>query len=431
MVLLLRSLTATLVVAAVTATAAAAAATAATLPALPLHSSSRWILDANNKRVKLRCVNWAGHMETNIPEGLQHRSMDAIADWIAGQGFNCVRLTYSIDHALDPTVPVSTSFAKAASAAGVPADEMAALFERVAANNPWIRAGETTTRDVLAAAVDGLYERGVLTVLDNHVSRASWCCSLTDGNGWWDEAAGYNDWNSRFFDTAAWVAGLEAMATWARDHPGVAAMSLRNELREFPLLQNLDPARPDWYTFVGRAGAAVHAANPDVLVIVGGVQSSTDLSHLRLVGGPLDTSAWPGKHVWEMHAYSFTVTFPDVFNSCDVVRVEYGALSGFVLEQDKPYTGPLFLSEFGVGMEGGDKDGLSEEDDRYLRCLVSYMENNDADWAVWALQGSYYVRDAQVDRDETWGLLNHDWTDWRNPAFPAMLGKMWNMTQEP
>ncbi|KAL2181988.1 glycoside hydrolase family 5 protein [Thermothelomyces heterothallicus CBS 202.75] len=409
--------------------------TAATLPALPLHSSGRWILDANNKRVKLRCVNWAAHMETNIPEGLQHRPMDAIADWIAAQGFNCVRLTYSIDHALDPSLPVSTSFTtNAASATGVSAAEMAALFGRVAANNPWIAPGETTTRDVLAAAVDRLYARGVLTVLDNHVSRASWCCSLTDGNGWWDEAAGYNPWNSRFFDTRAWLAGLEAMAAWARGHPGVVAMSLRNELREFPLLQDVDPARPDWYAFVGRAGAVVHAANPDVLVVVGGVQSSTDLSHLRPPGGGggmLDTSAWAGKHVWEMHAYSFTVTFPDVFGSCDVVQAEYGALSGFVLEQDRPYTGPLILSEFGVGMEGGDKDGLSDKDDRYLRCLVSYMENNDADWAVWAVQGSYYVRDGQVDYDETWGLMNHNWTGWRNPAFPAKLGNMWNMTQEP
>jgi hypothetical protein len=26
--------------------------------AYPLHTSSRWILDANNNRVKLRCANW-------------------------------------------------------------------------------------------------------------------------------------------------------------------------------------------------------------------------------------------------------------------------------------------------------------------------------------------------------------------------------------
>jgi hypothetical protein len=155
---------------------------AAVPPPLPLHSSSRWILDANNNRVKLRCVNWAGHMETNVPEGLQHQSIDYIVDWIAAQNFTCVRLTYSTDHALNPNLPVSASFSAAATAAGVPIADMTALYDRVVARNPWITP-TTTTRDVFAAAVDKLFARGILTILDNHVSKASWCCNLTDGNG--------------------------------------------------------------------------------------------------------------------------------------------------------------------------------------------------------------------------------------------------------
>ncbi|AEO69593.1 d8cc7db3-39c9-4e7d-9c62-00ad67213c40 [Thermothielavioides terrestris] len=397
--------------------------------ALPLHSSSRWILDANSQRVKFRCVNWAGHMEANIPEGLQHQSVDYIADWIAKQGFNCVRLTYSIDHALNPSLTVSASFAAAAAAAGVSSSDMAGLYTQIVAHNPWIT-NTTTTRDVFGAVIDALFARGVMTILDNHVSKASWCCNLTDGNGWWDTAFGYNSFNSRYFHTADWLAGLQAMASWAASsHPGVVAMSLRNELRAF-LLQGLN-GRADWYKYVQQAGDLVHATHPDVLVIVGGVQSATDLTHLRDGVGMLDTSGWAGKHVWEMHAYSFTVTFPDPFQSCDLVQAEYGAFVGFVLEQGKPYTGPLILSEFGVGMQGGPNDGLSDQDSRYLSCLVSYMQNNDADWAVWAVQGSYYVRDRTVDADESWGLLTHDWSDWRNPAFPGMLGDMWKMTQQP
>lgn len=67
-----------------------------------LHTSSRWILDASNNRVKLRCVNWAGHMELSIPEGLQHQPVATIANWIGSNGFNCVRLTFNIDMALNP-----------------------------------------------------------------------------------------------------------------------------------------------------------------------------------------------------------------------------------------------------------------------------------------------------------------------------------------
>ncbi|KAJ2964720.1 hypothetical protein NQ176_g10774 [Zarea fungicola] len=70
-------------------------------PKVPLHSSSRWILGADNQRVKLRCINWAGHLEVNVPEGLHKQPVNYIASWIANQGFNCVRLTYSIDMALN------------------------------------------------------------------------------------------------------------------------------------------------------------------------------------------------------------------------------------------------------------------------------------------------------------------------------------------
>src|SRR4051812_46455371 len=94
-------------------------ASAQTKPAVPLSSTSRWIVDTNGDRVKLRCVNWAGHMETNLPEGLHKQSFDYLVGWIQRQGFNCVRLTYSIDHALHPDVKVADAFTQGAKDAGV------------------------------------------------------------------------------------------------------------------------------------------------------------------------------------------------------------------------------------------------------------------------------------------------------------------------
>lgn len=397
-------------------------------PPLPLSSSSRWILDANGERVKFRCVNWAGHMEANVPEGLHRQSMDYIVGWIKQQGFNCVRLTYSTDMALNPNLRVADSFTAAATAANVPLADMTRIYGQITEKNPWI--ANSTTRDVFGTLIDKLWGVGIMTILDNHVSKAGWCCNIDDGNGWWDEAFGYNHWNSRFFKTRDWLAGLKAMALWSKaSHPGVVGMGLRNELRAF-LLQDLN-GREDWYKFVKQAGDLVHAAHPDTLILVGGAQSSTDLAHLR--ARMLDTSGWAGKNVWEMHAYSFTITFPDAFKNCDIVKAQYGAWIGFVLEQNRPYTGPMILGEFGVGMgPGGDStNGLGEQDARYLSCLVSYMTNNDAEWAVWVLGGSYYIRQGNVDHDESYGLLTHDWSTWRNPAFPGMLGDMWKVTQGP
>ena len=154
---------------------------------LPLSTSSRWILDASGQRVKLRCVNWAGHMEANVPEGLHKQSVDSIADRIRDLGFNCVRLTYSIDHALNPDVPLADSFAAAAESTGVDLDP---LLTRVVEKNPFVAASADvsesanvtaaaatiTTRDVFAAVVKALWDRKIMTILDNHVSKASWCC---------------------------------------------------------------------------------------------------------------------------------------------------------------------------------------------------------------------------------------------------------------
>ena len=95
-------------------------------PKVPLSASSRWIVDAASQRVKLRCINWAGHLEANIPEGLHRQTVEHVADWIAAQGFNCVRLTYSIDMARNPSVRVEDSFRAAAVASG--ADEATLMF---------------------------------------------------------------------------------------------------------------------------------------------------------------------------------------------------------------------------------------------------------------------------------------------------------------
>ena len=252
--------------------------------------------------------------------------------------------------------------------------------------------------------------------------------NLDDGNGWWDEGFGYNSLNSRYFKTQDWLNGLEAIATWSTSQPGVIAMSLRNEIREL-LLQGAN-GRADWYNFMTQGAERVHGANPDLLIIMGGTQSATDLTHIR-INHTIDWSAWQGKHVWEFHAYSFTVTFALAKGSCDALKDAYGLFDGFVLVQDQDYTAPLILSEFGFGMTGGPNSGLSDEDNTYFQCLRDYVTGNDGEWALWAVQGSYYVRQGSVGADEGWGLLDTEWSALRNPNVTDLLAPMFLVTQGP
>ncbi|PHH79522.1 hypothetical protein CDD82_2343 [Ophiocordyceps australis] len=395
-------------------------------PRVPLSVRTRWIVDADNRRVKLRCINWAGHLETNVPEGLHRQPIEHMADWIAAQGFNCVRLTYAIDMALNPSISVANSFRRGARAAKVNETTVMALYSAAVEKNPFLN--NASVIDVFDRVQATLWDRGVMTILDNHVSRSSWCCDLQDGNGWWKDAPNPVAWTSRYFNTEEWHRGLAAMAAWSRSRPGIVGLSLRNELRAF--ITQLIQAPKTWLSRMPIAGKLVHDANPDALVIVGGINGGTDLSPVRSRRRKLDTADWAHKRVWEAHSYSFTLTNIGV-GICPLQRASYGSLFGFVLKQFRPYTGPLFLSEFGVGLTGGSHSGLSGQDYRYLKCLVKYMESNDADWALWAIQGSYYIRNGNIDRNETWGALDYEWKDWRNPTFKPMLGKMFDMTQEP
>ncbi|KJZ76040.1 hypothetical protein HIM_04496 [Hirsutella minnesotensis 3608] len=398
-------------------------------PKLPLSASSRWIVDATGKRVKLRCINWAGHLEANVPEGLHRQSIEHTADWIAAQGFNCVRLTYSIDMATHPMLKVDDSFRNAAKATGADEKAMMQLYDAAVQRNPFLKGanGTVSVLDVFDKVQASLWQRGVMTILDNHVSRASWCCDLNDGNGWWRDAPIYMSENSRFFDTDEWHAGLGAMARWSRTRPGVVGMSLRNELRQS--VTQFAFAADTWLDYMPPAAQLVHDANPDILVVVGAITGGNDLTPLR-IRRMMDLGNWGSKRVWEAHSYSFTVNTPNL-GICSLLKSQFGSLFGFVLEQGRRYTGPLFLSEFGVGMTGGPHDGLSDKDYKFLTCLVEYMSGNDADWSLWAVQGSYYVRGKTLDMNETWGALDYEWRDWRNPKFKAMLGKMVDVTQGP
>ncbi len=205
-------------------------------------------------------------------------------------------------------------------------------------------------------------------------------------------------------------------------------MSLRNELRSAVFSPIFSPkSEPatwrSWYENVKKGADAVHAANPDLLVFLPGQQGGRDLG-VVVKGEVLD----PGRHrfnfndfegyadklVLEIHSYD-NIELPDILggtppgkHDCDMLRDALERAGFATLTAKVPNHFPLVVSEF-VWDEYLDYNTSSYE------CLVNYLARKTVGWMMWQIGGSYYVRDGSQDYNDTWGLLQHDWSDWRSP----------------
>lgn len=311
--------------------------------------------------------------------------------------------------ALNPDQQVSASFASAAESTGL-GQNLTNLYQVIVQKNPSL--SSATTRATFGAIIKSLGAQGIMVILDNHNSKAGWCCSNDDGNGWPDVGSGYVAANSRNFNTEQWYQGLEAMSTWGKAFPNVIGYALRNELRAVTGQNNAD-----WYGFVEKAAAAVHRGDPEGLVVIGGINYALDLSFLRTKNFDRVKLGIQKKTVWEFHTYSWS---NDQTANCPNYQPIIDNNAGFLLESRKPWTGPLWLSEFGWA-----QNGPTDREVKYYECVVDYVAKREIGWAYWALQGTYYVREGRVAFDETFGLLNKEWSDWRNASFPTVLAKAW------
>jgi len=311
--------------------------------------------------------------------------------------------------ALNPHQPLKKAFQSAADSTGL-GKNLTDLYPAVIRKNPLLLLA--TTRSTFAAVITSLGLNGIMVILDNHNSKAGWCCSTDDGNGWPDVGSGYIAQNSRNFNTQNWYEGLEAMARFGRLFPNVIGYALRNELRAIDGQDNAD-----WYKFVPEAAAAVHRGDPNGLVVIGGINYALDMSFLRTKNLDRKAIGIEKKTLWEFHTYSWS---NGETANCPKYQPILDEAAGFLLESRKPWTGPLWLSEFGWAQNGPTSGEVA-----YYNCVADYVATRDIGWAYWALQGTYYVREGQVAYDEGFGLLNKEWSDWRNASFPTIMAKAW------
>ncbi|XP_057802744.1 glycosyl hydrolase 5 family protein-like [Salvia miltiorrhiza] len=367
----------------------------------PLSTNSRWIVDdASGKRVKLACVNWPSHLEPMIAEGLEKKPINVIVKKISETGFNCVRFTWSTYMFTRPdygNLTVSKSLERF---------NLSAAKAGIAKNNP--RFLNMSVVQLHKAVVDELGKNKVMVVLDNHVSRPTWCCS-GDGNGFFGDAD---------FSPEEWLRGLAAVAKAYKAHPAVVGMSMRNELRGSR--QN----EADWYKYMQQGANTIHAQSPDFLVIVSGLNFDNNLGFLK--SKPLAVNV-RNKLVYEAHWYSFGIPAEkwaaQTNQLCATVTKWARDNYLFLIAGNNSF--PLFLSEFGINQRGDDL-----ADNRYISCLLAAVAEADLDWALWALQGSYILREGHVNLEEIYGVLDINWDHPRNPAFLDRLQVIRQINQD-
>ncbi|KAI0380497.1 glycoside hydrolase [Hypomontagnella monticulosa] len=384
----------------------------ATWPNGPFVTSDRWIQDAAGSTVTYVGVNWPGSLDAMIPEGLQYQSIESIVSRVKSVGMNTIRLTYAtemIDQYYDNGEKDITIQKALTDALGQ--DGGTSVYNKIIANNPSFNA-QTTRLQVFDAVAAECAKQEIYVHLDNHISKAGWCCTPLDGNAWWGD---------EFFNIDNWTRGLSFMADHGKSWSNLMSMSLRNELR--PPLDNVTFARTaysweNWYTNVKKGSDAIHTANADVLIFLSGLDSDQDLSPVvngtALTPGSAtfnrdDFSGYANKLVLELHAYD-NIAGPGP-SDCNLVQDKLVNAGFKALTDQAKNQFPMVLTEFGL------EQNSTAARDPYIGCLLDYVPSVNAGWMIWQLGGSYYIREGTQDRDESWGLLTHDWSNWRASDF--------------
>ena len=341
---------------AVTVTALPAAAAA---PTGWLHTRGSRILDSTDADHVIRATSWFG-METSscAPHGLWQIGLDDGMARIASFGFNAVRLPYS------------NECLAAQETSGIDPTLNPALVGR-------------TPLEVMDAVVASAKAHGLGVILDRHRP---------------DSGAQSELWFTSTWSEARWISDWTMLAGRYAHEPAVIGVDLHNEPHGTACWGCGDPSR-DWAAAATRAGNAVLAVNPRLLVVVEGVEQQST-SKTWWGGGLADARthpvrlAVPHRLVYSTHDYPASVFAQPWFSAPTYpanLPAVWRASWGYLQESG---TTPVLLGEFGTKLE-------TTSDRQWLAALVAYVRQHRMSFAYWSFN---------PDSGDTGGLVEDDWT---------------------
>jgi endoglucanase len=299
------------------------------------HTRGSQMLDAADHPVRIAGINWYGFETLSaIPGGLDQQDYTTILQTIQRDGYNTIRIPFSNQMIETPTIPTNIQFKNRTGP--------------INASLKGLNSLEILDKIIAAASAHGLK-----VILDNHRSEA--------GDG--PEMSGL--WFSQGYPEAAWIADWQMLAHRYANNAAVLGFDLRNE----PHNASSGGAcwgcggPNDWRFAAERAGNAVLAINPHLLIFVEGVDSykvdsykdGTDANDFYWWGGNLMgvrtapvRLAVPNQLVYSAHDYGpaehhqpwFTPDMSDA--SLNAVWTKHWA---YIAQQN---IAPVWLGEFGL-----------------------------------------------------------------------------------
>ena len=343
----------------------------------PLHTEGYRIFDSAKHPVRLTSVNWYGFDQKEyVAGGLDHAPLAEIILQIQQIGVNSVRIPWANETLEHNPFPPAYSISA----------------------NPQFK--NMRAMEIMDAVIAALASAHIMVILDNHVSRADWCCSETDGNGLW-----YNT----DYPEDHWLADWKAIARRYRNQPWVIGADLRNELRSGATWGGSDP-KLDWHAAAERGGNAVLSANPRLLIMVEGPEYSTNLSGFDKL--PLHLPV-PDRLVYSPHAYHDQ---KHPFANLDEMKQGYEARVGYLFHAQPAV--PLWVGEFGTCQNldcGANSD--------WFRLFIRLLQQDDRlSWSYWPLNGTQSSgMTRKYDNVETYGLLSPDYKSIAAPQIVELL----------
>jgi len=344
---------------------------------LPLATRGAEIVDAHGNAIRLISVNWYGFDQGEyVAGGLERAPLAQLAAQIRDMGFNSVRLPWANQVVEDnPGVPDYALIA-----------------------NPQLQGKHAL--EIMDAVVEALAREGLVVILDNHVSRADWCCNEKDGNGLW-----YN----REYPESHWIEDWKTLVRRYKAQPYVVAADLRNELRSGAQWGGNDPAL-DWHAAAERGGNAILAENSNLLIMVEGTKYSLDFAGAASLPVRL---AVPNRLVYSPHNYGWSQPVPQSYEEFKQhLDKEWGWL------HTGDHATPIWIGEIGICQNPADCRPFGS----WFPFLVRYMQETGVSWGYWALNATQSSGAGRLyGNTETYGLLT---TDYQYVVAPEVLKQL-------